>query len=242
MGGRPPPPAPCLDRMFVGPEQTVPGGAVAPTLRVLGGGVTCRPWLCLRPFTTTEDGERNRTLSALFPPQDPGHDGWEPAGVVGLSPAARPRPSSPSEMPPSLTQGRTAPSTTDPPPPSVPVGVPTDSLPPPESAPRPPADYPSLTWELPGLPGWPATSLAGWAPACSHDTRPPALGRGSSPQPRFRGEQTAVQPHAQPGAVRRPDSKFPRDSSNSGQCAKTAWPWDRKERSEKTYWHTPDPG
>lgn len=32
-------------------------------------------------------------------------------------------------------------------------GVPTDSLPRPESAPHPPADYPSLTWEVPGHPG-----------------------------------------------------------------------------------------
>ena len=43
-------PVPCLDRMFAGPEQTARGTLWRRCSVLLGGGVTCRPWLCLDAF------------------------------------------------------------------------------------------------------------------------------------------------------------------------------------------------
>lgn len=155
--GRPPPPAPCLDRMFAGPEQTAGErrGADAPCS--WGEGSPAGPGCVWTPFTMTGRWTDKQDSERCLPA--PGswtqwlrtsRSGWaEPRcqaqAIKPLRDASIPHP------------GQEAPSTATPHSPSHRLaslwGVTTDSLPRPESAPHPPADYPSLTWEVPGHPG-----------------------------------------------------------------------------------------
>ena len=155
--GRPPPPAPCLDRMFAGPEQTAGErrGADAPCS--WGEGSPAGPGCAWTPFTMTGRWTDKQDSERCLPA--PGswtrwlrtsRSGWaEPRcqaqAIKPLRDASIPHP------------GQEAPSTATPHSPSHRLaslwGVTTDSLPRPESAPHPPADDPSLTWEVPGHPG-----------------------------------------------------------------------------------------
>ena len=81
----PSPPAPCLDRMFEGPEQTAQCcSSDAPCSLVFLGAGTCRPWECLESsYGDCKLDKQDRFLSSVSLHQDHRHNGHTQPELLG---------------------------------------------------------------------------------------------------------------------------------------------------------------